>query len=151
MTKSLTCALALGVGIMFSSCATQMATDPNAPTGSPSATLNAEIVQAAYYGSATAGQGTLRYQGRSHPFSIASVGAGGTGAQSISMKGKVYNLDRLADFPGTYTGVRSGLTLIQGTMHEKLTNENGTMIYLTGRTTGLASSTGADKLVISLK
>jgi len=71
--------------------------------------------------------------------------------QSIEGTGKVYNLDSLAEFPGTYTGARRGLTLINGTMHAKLTNKNGTVIYITGKTTGLATSTGVDTVTISLR
>lgn len=145
------CALATTATVFFSGCATQMKNDPNAPTGSPDATLTLNEVQAAYYGAAGTGTGTLHFNGAKHEFGISSLGAGGTGAQSVAAKGKVYNLERLSDFPGTYTGVRTGLTLIQGVMHEKLSNEKGTVIYLEGKTSGLASATGADKLVVTLK
>lgn len=137
--------------LFLTGCATQMANDSNAPTGNPSATLRVEAWQAAYYGSAAGGEGMLRYNGQDHDFTVVSAGAGGTGAQKVTATGQVYNLNRLADFPGTYTGVRSGFTLIQGKMHEKLTNEKGTVIYITGHTKGLASTTGADKVVITLK
>lgn len=64
--------------------------------------------------------------------------------------GKVYNLNRLSDFAGTYQGVRQGLTLIDGTMHAKLTNQNGVDMYLAGETEGLASSLGAEAFVVTL-
>jgi hypothetical protein len=69
-----------------------------------------------YYGSAAAGKGTLYYQGRHH-FTISGVGLGGSGAQKISATGKVFDLNRLSDFSGTYHAVSRGLTLIQGQMH----------------------------------
>jgi len=68
----------------------------------------------------------------------------------VSAFGKVYNLNRLADFPGTYRGISRGLTLIEGVMHAKLTNENGVDIYLAGETEGLASSLGVQAFVITL-
>ena len=132
-------------------CATQKAKDPNAPTGPPSATLTFNGARASYYGSAAGGSGTINFHGTRRKFSIASVGAGGTGVQSVEGTGKVYHLNSLANFPGTYTGARSGLTLLNGTMHAKLTNKNGTVIYVVGKTTGLASSTGADTITITLK
>ena len=143
--------LALTAALLLGGCATQMSTDATAPTGPPAATVKIEEFQAAYWGSATTGRGTINYQGQERAFTISGAGGGGTGAQSISAVGKVYNLDSLADFPGTYTGARSGLTLVSGKMHERFENRNGTVIYLTGKTKGLASSLGVDKMVISLK
>lgn len=143
-------ALAISAILLLAGCATQMSNDPTAPTGPPDATLRVDELQAAYYGSATTGKGIIRYQGRDRSFSITGVGAGGAGAQSISAVGGVYGLDSLADFPGTYTGARSGLTLINGKMHERLANGNGTVIYLTGKTSGLSTSMGLDKIVITM-
>lgn len=137
--------------LLAGGCASQMKNDPNAPTTPPSASITVDSMQAAYYGSASGGTGRIHYKGVTRDFTIASVGAGGTGAQSIAAVGEVYNLASLADFPGTYTGLRSGLTLFKGKMHERLTNEKGTVIYITGKTTGLASSSGLSKVVITLK
>ncbi len=151
MKSRLTSILASASALLLASCATKMSNDPTAPSGPPDATLSVKIVQASYYGSASAGDGTLRYQGRSYPISVKALGGGGLGAQSIEATGKVYHLGSLAAFPGTYTGARSGLTLLEGKMHERLANDKGTVIYLTGKTSGLATSMGIDKFVIELK
>lgn len=145
-----TTAIAISAALFLAGCATQVSNDSKPPTGPPAATLAVNEVQASYYGSASSGRGTINYQGRDRSFSISGIGAGGSGAQKISAVGKVYNLDSLADFSGTYTGARSGLTLIQGKMHERLENANGTVIYLTGKTSGLSTSLGLDKVVITL-
>src|SRR5207247_3293245 len=105
---------------------------------------------AAYYGSAEAGKGTLYYNGRAHHFTISGVGVGGAGGQKISATGKVYNLNNLSDFSGTYHGISRGLTLIEGKMHAKLTNQNGVVMYLAGQTEGLASSLGAQAFEVNL-
>ena len=105
---------------------------------------------AAYYGSAAAGKGTLYYNGWSHHFTISGLGAGGMGAQKISATGKVYNLNNLSAFSGTYQGVSNGLTLIEGKMHAKLTNGNGVVMYLAGETEGLASSLGVQAFQVTL-
>jgi hypothetical protein len=120
-----------------------------APSTTPSATVSIREWSAAYYGSATAGKGTLYYQGRHH-FTISGVGVGGAGGQKISATGKVYNLNNLSDFSGTYHGVSRGLTLIEGKMHAKLTNGNGVVMYLAGETEGLASSMGAQAFEVNL-
>jgi hypothetical protein len=120
-----------------------------APSGSPAATVSIREWSAAYYGSAAAGKGTLYYQGRHH-FTISGVGVGGAGGQKISATGKVYNLNGLSSFSGTYHGVSRGLTLIEGKMHAKLTNGNGVVMYLAGETEGLASSMGAQAFEVNL-
>jgi len=121
-----------------------------APSTAPSATVSIREWSAAYYGSATAGKGTLNFNGQRHRFTISGVGIGGAGGQKISATGKVYNLNNLSDFSGTYHGVSRGLTLIEGKMHAKLTNGNGVVMYLAGETEGLASSMGAQAFEVSL-
>jgi hypothetical protein len=119
------------------------------PSTPPSATVSIREWSAAYYGSAAAGKGTLYYHGRHH-FTISGLGAGGMGAQKISATGKVYNLNNLSDFSGTYHGISRGLTLIEGKMHAKLTNGNGVTMYLAGETEGVASSMGAQACEVTL-
>ena len=114
-----------------------------APSTTPSATVSIHEWSAAYYAQAESGKGTLYYNGGRHRFTISGGGVGGSGAQKVNATGKVFNLNRLADFPGTYHGVSRGLTLIEGKMHAKLTNQNGVVMYLAGETEGLASSLGA--------
>jgi hypothetical protein len=121
-----------------------------APSSPPSATVRIQEWSAAYYGSAATGKGTLYYHGGSHRFTISGGGIGGMGGQKISATGKVYNLNRLSDFPGTYHGISGGLTLIEGKMHAKLTNGNGVVMYLAGETEGLASSMGAQAFEVNL-
>ena len=121
-----------------------------APSTPPSATVRIREWSAAYYGSAAAGKGTLYYHGQRHHFTISGLGAGGMGAQKISATGKVYNLNNLSDFSGTYRGISRGLTLIEGQMHAKLQNGNGVTMYLAAQTEGVASSMGAQAFEVNL-
>jgi hypothetical protein len=132
--------------LLIAGCAS-MTTAPSTP---PSATVSIREWSAAYYASAAAGKGTLNYNGQRHHFTISGVGAGGAGGQKVSATGKVYNLNKLSDFSGTYRGVSRGLTLIEGKMHAKLTNGNGVVMYLAGETEGLASSMGAQAFEVNL-
>jgi len=126
------------------------ASTTTAPSAPPSATVSIREWSAAYYGSAAAGKGTLYYNGRRHHFTISGLGAGGVGGQKISATGKVYNLNKLSDFSGSYRGVSRGLTLIEGKMHAKLTNGNGVVMYLAAETEGLASSMGVQAFEVTL-
>ena len=121
-----------------------------APSTAPSGSVSIREWSAAYYGSASAGKGTLNYNGQRHHFRISGLGAGGMGAQKISATGTVYNLNNLSQFSGTYRGVSRGLTLIEGKMHAKLTNGNGVVMYLAGETEGVASSMGVQAFEVSL-
>ena len=121
-----------------------------APSTPPSATVRITEWSAAYYASAAAGKGSLYYQGQRHHFTISGLGAGGMGGQKVSATGKVYNLNNLSDFSGTYRGISRGLTLIEGKMHAKLTNGNGVVMYLAGETEGVASSMGAQAFEVNL-
>src|SRR5262245_40104908 len=132
--------------LLLASCASTM----TAPSTPPSATVRIQEWSAAYYGSAAAGKGTLYYNGKRHRFTISGLGAGGAGGQKISATGKVYNLNNLSDFSGTYRGISSGLTLIEGKMHAKLQNGNGVVMYLAGETEGVASSMGVQAFEVTL-
>jgi hypothetical protein len=121
-----------------------------APSTPPSATVRIHEWSAAYYAQAEAGKGTLYFHGRTHRFTISGGGVGGSGAQKVNATGKVYNLNNLSSFPGTYHGISRGLTLIEGKMHAKLTNQNGVTMYLAGETEGLASSLGAQAFEVQL-
>ena len=133
--------------LLIAGCAS-MTQAPN--TAAPSATVRIREWSAAYYGSAAAGKGSLYYNGQQHHFTISGLGAGGMGGQKISATGKVYNLNNLSDFSGSYRGVSRGLTLIEGKMHAKLTNGNGVVMYLAGATEGLASSVGVQAFEVTL-
>ena len=121
-----------------------------APSTTPSATVSIREWSAAYYGSVATGKGTLNYNGQRHHFTISGAGVGGAGGQKISATGTVYNLNNLSSFNGTYHGISRGLTLIEGKMHAKLTNQNGVTMYLAGETEGLASSMGAQAFEVNL-
>ena len=108
-------------------------------------------VQAAYLGSGSAGNGTLSYRGRSYPFSVGGLGVGGIGVSTIQARGEVYGLQRLGDFPGTYAQGRFGFAL--GTKSGGdlwLRNDNGVVMHLVAKRTGLMLSLGGDAIVISM-
>ena len=139
-------ALACFAAFLIGGCASTT----TAPSTPPAATVRIQEWTAAYYGSAAAGKGTLNYNGQRHHFTISGLGAGGIGGQKVTATGKVYNLNNLRDFAGTYRGISGGLTLIEGKMHAKLTNGNGVVMYLAGETEGLASSMGVQAFEVSL-
>lgn len=151
MITKLVTTLAAAITLFLASCATKLSNDPNAPSGPQNASVTLNIAQASYYASASGGDGNLNFQGHNYPITVKAAGVGGLGTQVIKASGKVYNLNSLASFPGTYKGKRSGLTMLKGKMSARLENEKGTVIYLTGKTSGLSANFGIDKFVIDFK
>ncbi len=97
------------------------------------------------------GDGELGFQGKVYKFKISGVGAGGAGAQKINAVGHVYNLKRLADFPGSYTEARAGITAVKGVGGFILENKKGVVIKLKVHGEGLALAIGADGMNIDMK
>jgi len=108
-------------------------------------------VQAAYLGSGNGGNGTLRYRGRTYPFTVGGLGVGGIGISKIEANGEVYGLDRLSDFPGAYIQGRYGLALgTRSTGDLWLKNAKGVILRLVAKRQGLMLSLGGDAVVIQM-
>jgi hypothetical protein len=133
-------------------CGSNATVGPDAVAGrTPDAHVQMRQVQAAYVASGGGGSGTLRYRGRSYPFTIAAGGIGGIGASTLDAEGEVYNLRSLRDFPGTYGQARYGAAM--GTMSAGelwLQNEAGVIMRLRAQRTGLMLSLGGDAVVITM-
>jgi hypothetical protein len=99
-----------------------------------------------------AGSGTLHYRGRDYPFTIRGLGVGGIGISVLDATGIVYSLDRIAQFSGAYSQLRTGFALGDvGRGKLWLKNGNGVIVKLVARRQGVALTLGADAIVISLK
>lgn len=117
----------------------------------PDATVEFNAVQAAYIGSATGGNGTLNFRGRTYRFGIGGAGIGGIGASTIAASGRVYDLNELSRFPGTYAQVRWGFALGNRSSGELwLRNQNGVVLRVQAQRQGLMLSLGGDVMVITL-
>ena len=122
-----------------------------AQTQAPSGTVNLQLVQASFVGTASNGKGVLHFQGHDYPFTTKGGGIGGFGLSKFEAAGEVYNLKSLADFDGPYAQLRAGVALgEQGKGKMALENLHGVSMALSGRRRGLAVSLGADALVVSL-
>ncbi len=144
------CALAL-LGVL-TGCSGSGAGPKTVEGMSPDATLVMHQVQAAYIGSANGGYGTLYYQGGSYPFDIGGLGIGGLGASTIDATGEVYGLSDLSQFAGSYVQGRYGFAL--GTTSRGdlwLKNNDGVVLHLHAKRTGLMLTLGGDVIVIDLR
>src|SRR6185437_9300447 len=117
-----------------------------------SGTVRIEQVQIAFIGSGNLGGGTLQFGGRSYDFTIGGLGIGGFGVSKITAMGTVYNLDKLAYFPGAYAQGRYGLAVgDKSTGKLWLKNSHGVVLELKAEREGLALSLGGDAVYIDLE
>lgn len=117
----------------------------------PDGFVEMRMIQAAYIGSGNLGRGELRFQGRTHAFTVGGGGIGGIGASTVEAEGDVYDLRRIEDFPGAYGQARYGFALGRASAGELwLQNEQGVIMRLKAKRTGLMLSLGADAIVISM-
>src|SRR5262250_1428873 len=114
IVKSMAARVVLGSAcvVLLGGCAGNIELGPDAVKGkTPDGTVDMEEVQAAYIGSGAGGTGVLIYRGVNYPFKVGGVGVGGIGLSTINAKGEVYNLNSLAQFPGTYGQARYGFAI----------------------------------------
>jgi hypothetical protein len=114
-----------------------------------SGTVTIEQVQIAFIGSGNLGGGKLHAGGRQHDFTVGGLGVGGIGVSKMKATGTVYNMARIADFPGAYLQARYGLAIGDLSTGELvLQNARGVVLRLKAERTGLALSLGGDAVYI---
>lgn len=97
------------------------------------------------------GSGTLTYKGKTYPISVEGFSAGAVGATSVTASGNVYNLKKLEDFNGNYTGVGAGATVAGGGAAVAMRNQNGVVIEALSTTQGVKFALAAGGAKITLK
>ena len=117
-----------------------------------SGTVRIEQVQIAFIGSGNLDGGTLQFGGKSYDFTIGGLGIGGFGVSKITATGTVYNLDKLAYFPGAYAQGRYGVVVGDASTGKLwLKNSHGVVLELKAEREGLALSLGGDAVYIDLE
>jgi hypothetical protein len=99
----------------------------------------------------TWGDGSLRFAGRSYPFTVKGVTIAAVGFSHIIGHGRVYNLHRLQDFNGTYAASTGEATLVKGLGGQILKNGNGVELRIDDVTRGARLSGSADGIQLTLR
>jgi len=100
------------------------------------------------------GDGTLQYQGKEYPFSVTGLSLVNIGVSGLTAVGKVYDMNRIADFGGNYAGSAATFAVAGGASDITIRNANGVVIVLSGdqaKQSGTQFSLGAGGLNIKLK
>ena len=99
----------------------------------------------------TTGQGTLRYGGRSYPFTVEGINIAAVGFARITAHGPGVTRTRLQDFSGTYAASTGQATVGRGVVGQILQNGNGVQIRLDGSTRGADLQGSVDGMRLTLK
>ena len=97
------------------------------------------------------GKGVLTYRGKRYPFKIDGLTAGELGGATITARGEVYYLKKLADFSGNYTSVGAGATAAGGYDVESMRNANGVEIKMISTTRGADLRAAVEGVKITLE
>ncbi|MBL0010808.1 MAG: DUF1134 domain-containing protein [Nitrosomonas sp.] len=105
--------------------------------GEPSATVTIETTSVAAGVGFTWGEGVLHYQGKDYKFKLKGLSVVDVGISSISATGKVYLLQRLEAFPGTFVAGEASAAVAAGAGVQSLENQHGVIIHLTSTQAGV--------------
>jgi hypothetical protein len=117
----------------------------------PSGTIHFEEWQFMAILSGEFGHGTLAYDNKVYKFKLKGMGALGYGVQKMSGTGHVYHLNNIADFPGSYSEARAGLTVAKGVGALYIRNDNGVVIEVKTHADGVALSVGVSGIDIEME
>ena len=103
-----------------------------------SGSIRFNVIKAGFVVGGSGGRGTRVFQGRSYPLSIGGVSYGFTfGASATDFVGTVSNIRSPSDVNGVYGAAGAGAAVGAGAGAIVLTNQNGAVLTLSGRQTGL--------------
>jgi hypothetical protein len=117
----------------------------------PSGTIHLEEWQFMAILSGDFGHGTLAYNDKIYKFKMKGMGALGYGVQKLSGVGHVYHLNNIAEFPGSYSEARAGLTVAKGVGALYIRNDNDVVIELKTHAEGVALSVGVSGITIEME
>jgi hypothetical protein len=110
------------------------------------------VIKAGFVVGGSGGSGTLVFHGRRYPLSIGGVSYGFTfGASATDFFGEVSNIRSPFDVNGVYGAAGAGVAVGPGAGAIVLTNQNGAVLTLSGRQTGLIVAADLNGLVITLR
>jgi len=116
----------------------------------PSATFEIDGSQLRLLVGGATGKGVLRFQGKDYPFTAKGASVGGVGFNEVHARGDVYYLNRIDDFPGTFTGIGLGATIGKGKGASAFQNSKGVVAQVKSRSEGLALGLGVSAISITM-
>ena len=110
------------------------------------------IAKGGWFIGASAGQGTLTFNGRNYPVSIGGLSAGLVFGGSVTdFRGTVTGLRTASDINGVYTAIGAGAAAAGGVRAITLRNARGVTLRLAGAQVGLMLNLDLSGMTIALR
>jgi hypothetical protein len=97
------------------------------------------------------GKGVLTYQGKEYPFKTKGLSVVDIGITKASASGKVYRLEKLENFNGTYSGGAAEGTIGGGAGVTRVQNQNGVILELVSKTQGVNFKFAGEGITFTLE
>jgi hypothetical protein len=98
------------------------------------------------------GSGRLTFRGRTYRLGVGGIDYGLVfGGSRTVLHGRVSHIRRASDVEGVYGAAGAGLAVVRGVRAIVLTNQNGAVLELSGRQTGLMVNLDLSGLALTLK
>ena len=117
----------------------------------PSGTVTIESKSVALGVGVSWGDGKLNYKGKTHTFSVKGLSVLDLGVSKVSARGKVYHLNKVEDFSGTYAAAQAGAAVGGGMSVVALKNETGVVMELSSTQSGVKLTLAGEGIEIKLK
>ena len=119
--------------------------------GAPSGTLTISAHAAALGVGYSWGDGLLRYRGHTYHFTVNGISVLDVGIANVQSRGRVYNLNRVQDFTGTYGALTGEATAGNGIGGQILRNANGVQVRIDQKAKGARLQASAGGVEFTLK
>jgi hypothetical protein len=97
------------------------------------------------------GKGVLTYKDKQYTFKVKGLQVGTVGIKKASIKGDVFNLFNVGQFPGPYAAAQAGVAVIKGKEGLILQNQQGVRLRLEASQKGLSLSIGPEGFTIEME
>ena len=116
----------------------------------PSATVAIETKAVAVGVGYSWGDGVLSFQDEEYTFKIKGLSVIDVGISSISAQGDVYNLEKVEDFPGTFSAAEAGVAVGGGAGTQVMKNQNGVVMKVTSKKVGVQLKLAPEGLKVKM-
>ena len=114
--------------------------------------ISFSVLKAGFVVGGSGGSGTLNFHGQRYSLGIGGVSYGFTfGASETRFHGTVSNIRSARDVAGVYAAGNVGAAVGRGAQAIVLTNQNGAVLTLTGKSIGAIVSADLNGLALTLK
>ncbi len=97
------------------------------------------------------GKGVLTYKDKKYTFKVRGIQIATVGISKANLKGEVYNIAALGDFPGQYAAMTAGAAVFKGKQGQAFQNTKGVQILLSGTQKGLNLNIGPEGFYIQME